>query len=107
MNNKRHNRYILRAMSMVTQLGISMLVPVVLCFFFGRWLDERLGTGGFLIIFIILGILAAYRSLFVITMPLLKGEREREDEAYRRKAEGLARDHQRDCNRDDRCHCDD
>ena len=35
--------------------------------------------------FIILGVLAAYRNLFVSTKGLLKGEREREDEAYAEK----------------------
>lgn len=97
MDHNKHNRYILKALMMVSQMGISMLVPIVLCFFFGRWLDARLGTGFFLIIFIILGILAAYRSLFMIIKPMLKGEREQVDEAYRRKAEKLDDENEQDC----------
>jgi len=93
MEKKKHNRDIVRALGMVTQIGITMLVPIVLCFFFGRWLDGRFDTGCFMIIFTILGVMAAYRNLFAITKPLLKGEREREDEAYRRahqrKSEGM------------------
>ena len=89
MNQRKHNREIVRALSMITQLGITMLVPIVLCFFFGRWLDSRLDTGCFMIIFTILGMMAAYRNLFVITKPLLKGERERDDEAYHRKSESM------------------
>lgn len=89
MDKKKHNRNIVRALSMVTQLGITMLVPIVLCFFVGRWLDEKLNTNFLMIIMTILGILAGYRNLFAITRPLLKGEREKEDEEYRRKSESM------------------
>lgn len=95
MSGKKRNRDVVRALSMITQLGITMLVPIVLCFFFGRWLDSRFDTGCFMIIFTILGVLAAYRNLFAITKPLLKGEREREDEAYHRKSESMAHKEQR------------
>lgn len=96
MNEKKHNRDVVKALSMVSQLGITMLVPIVLCFFLGRWLDNMLGTGCLMIIFTILGILAAYRNLFAITKPLLKGERERENEAHHRKSESLDHEKQRD-----------
>ena len=88
-NNPKHNRSIIRALSLITQIGITMLVPIVLCFFIGRWLDEKLGTGFIMIIMIIFGILAAYRNLFAITKPFLKGEREKADEEYRRQSESL------------------
>lgn len=88
MKQKKHNRDVVRALMLITQLGLNMLVPVVLCFFIGLWLDKWLGTGCFLIIFIILGVLAAFRNMFASTKSLVKGEREREDEEYRRKSEG-------------------
>ena len=53
-NNPKHNRSIIRALSLITQIGITMLVPIVLCFFIGRWLDEKLGTGFIMIIMITL-----------------------------------------------------
>ena len=82
MKDKKTNHDVFKALALITQLGIGMLVPVVLCFFIGRWLDNLLNTGFFIIIFLILGILAAYRNLFVYTRPLLKGTKEREQEKF-------------------------
>ena len=82
MNSGKKNHDVFKALSLLTQLGIGMLVPIFLCLFIGRWLDRLLGTGFLVIIFLILGILAAYRNLYVYTKPLLKGRRERENEAF-------------------------
>ena len=79
------NKDTVHAFAMIGQIGLNMLVPIVLCVLFGRWLDRKLGTDFFLFIFIILGILTAYKSLFDSTKHLLKGDRERENEAYQRK----------------------
>ena len=54
----------------------------VLCLFVGIWLDELLGTEIFIFIFLVLGILTAYKSLYDYTRPLLKGEKERENEKF-------------------------
>ena len=81
MNKKKSNRDIVRALALVTQLGLNMLVPIVLGFFSRRWLDGVFHTG------FLFGILTAYRNLYESTKTLLKGEREREDEAYRRQSE--------------------
>lgn len=92
MKDKKTNHDVFKALALITQLGIGMIVPVVLCFFIGRWLDNLLNTGFFIIIFLILGILAAYRNLFVYTRPFLKGTKEREQEkfwrAYEKRREG-------------------
>lgn len=45
----------MKALSMLTQVGISMLVPIFLCLWAGKSLDKAFDTGIlFLIIFIIL-----------------------------------------------------
>ena len=82
MNDKKTNHDVFKALALITQLGIGMIVPIVLCFFVGRWLDDLMDTGFFIIIFLVLGILAAYRNLFVYTRPLLKGTKEREQEKF-------------------------
>lgn len=59
----------LKSLSMVTQIGLLMAIPIFLCIFGGIWLDERFGTSPlFLIIFIILGVMAAFRNLFVTVL---------------------------------------
>ena len=70
-----------QAIVMITQLSINMLVPVFMCLFIGIWLDKQLGTGWLTLVFLILGIMASIRSMFITLKPLLKGEREKKDEA--------------------------
>ena len=38
---KKNANEIARSLAMVTQLGVSMLAPVVLCAVIGNWMDER------------------------------------------------------------------
>ena len=71
---------IMHAFALIGQIGLNMLVPIGLSFFIGRWIDGILGTSFFLIIFIILGILAAYKSLYDITKRWRKGEDDHSDE---------------------------
>ncbi|MBQ9563655.1 MAG: AtpZ/AtpI family protein [Lachnospiraceae bacterium] len=66
---KKKDREILRAWTLVLQIGISMMVPVFVGFFLGKWLDERLGTGFLMPVFLGLGMLAAFRNTYL----LLKG----------------------------------
>ncbi|QSX09314.1 AtpZ/AtpI family protein [Alkalibacter rhizosphaerae] len=54
-------------LALITQLGISMFIPIAGCFFLGRYLDARFETAPlFLFILTIMGVLAAFRNLFVL-----------------------------------------
>ncbi|MPW27010.1 F0F1 ATP synthase subunit [Alkalibaculum sp. M08DMB] len=65
-NNKKNP---LQNLVLISQLGFSMIVPIMGCFLLGRFLDVKFDTGNlFLIVFTILGIMAAFRNLFVIGM---------------------------------------
>lgn len=69
---------------MVTQIGISMIVPIFLGVFLGYRLDRWLGTGFFFLVFLLLGILAAFRNIYKLTKPFYAEDlkREREEQAY-------------------------
>ena len=59
---------ILRALGMISQIGISMLVPILGCILIGAYLDKHFDTDVvFLIIFTILGVGAAFRTLYMMT----------------------------------------
>lgn len=59
----------LKNLTLITQVGLMMLIPIFLCLFFGIWLDDRFATNGvFTIIFIIVGVLAGFRNMFVIVL---------------------------------------
>ncbi len=82
MNSPKKNRDVAKALMLVTQLGVNMLVPIFLCLFIGQWLDKQFGTQFITIIFIFVGILTAYRNFYVVLKPMLKGKKEKENEAF-------------------------
>lgn len=73
----KHNSY-LRVLSLVSQLGISMAVPILLCVLLGAYLDNKTGREPlFTIIFILLGVGAAFRNLFyIVGKEAKKGEKD-------------------------------
>lgn len=69
-----------RALSKLSQVGITMVVTIGMCFFIGKWIDKKLGTDIiFLAIFTFLGIGAAFRNLYVLVMLDFKKEEKKEE----------------------------
>jgi len=55
-------------LALMSQIGISMIMPIIMGLYIGNWLDNRLGTGPvFLFIFIIMGIVSAFISVYKLT----------------------------------------
>lgn len=66
----------LKDLALVSQIGLLMAIPIFLCVFAGIWLDRHFGTDGvFLIIFILLGVLAAFRNLFTTVLGKIDGKK--------------------------------
>lgn len=86
------NSKVIKALMLVTQLGVSMMVPIFLCVFAGSFIDKKAGTGFFLPFFLFLGIAAAFRNVYYLLKPFYAKDKAREDAelAYieRLKAEG-------------------
>ena len=76
---KKERRKIVKAIFLITQLGFNMLVTIFLSTWFGWFLDQKLGTGFIMIIFLILGILAAYRNAYVMTKAFYAKDKSREE----------------------------
>ncbi|MDO5388350.1 MAG: AtpZ/AtpI family protein, partial [Clostridia bacterium] len=69
------NREISKALALFTQISVSMVVPIFICFFIGRTLDRLLNINGiFLIIFTVMGIMAGFRSVYVLVRGFYKGK---------------------------------
>ncbi len=73
------NSKIIRALMLITQLGISMMVPIFLCVFVGNFIDKKAGTGFFMPVLLILGIAAAFRNVYYLLRPFYAKDKERED----------------------------
>lgn len=68
----------LNSLGLITQLGIAMVTPILICLFIGIFLDDCMHkTPLFTIIMLILGTAAAFRNLFYqVTKQIKKNERE-------------------------------
>ena len=65
MNRKINHKEIVQNLDMVTQLGVSLLAPVVLCAFIGNWLDGKFGWSVTALL-LILGVAAGARNAWIM-----------------------------------------
>ncbi|MBR6328684.1 MAG: AtpZ/AtpI family protein [Lachnospiraceae bacterium] len=71
------NRSIYKALAMVTQFGINMMVPIVLCVVIGIKADEWLGTSFIVIIMFFLGAAAGFRNIYILSKDIYGDDKER------------------------------
>ena len=71
---------VVRSFMMVSQIGISMLVPIFLCLFFGVKLNEWFSSIYFVPIFLFLGIGASFRNVYYLTKSFYAKDKKKEDE---------------------------
>lgn len=81
MNSKNRKRQkerqsTIRMLTLITQFGINMLVPIFLCFFVGYYLDKKLGTSYLMIIFFFIGALAGFRNIYIFARRMTKDDEE-------------------------------
>jgi len=74
------NGAVVRSIMMISQISISMLVPIFLCLFFGIKLNEWCKTGIFVPVFLFLGMAAAIRNVYHLTKSFYAKDKKREDE---------------------------
>ncbi len=66
--DKDEKKRSITGLALITQLGISFAVTIGGCLFLGKLLDDWLNTSPwFLLIFVVLGVAAAFRNLFHFT----------------------------------------
>ncbi len=70
---------VMKNLAMITQVGISMLAPVLLCTFIGYWLDEKFGWNTVLVL-LILGILAGARNTWMLVQSMIDHKGGKKDE---------------------------
>lgn len=60
----KYNKTVYRALVMITQFGVNMLVPIFLCSFLGMFLDRKLGTNIWMVALFFMGALAGFTNVF-------------------------------------------
>lgn len=94
-SKRKENAEIVKALSMLSQLGVSAMISVGLSLFIGYQLDELLNTGYvFILVFLFIGIAAAIKSAYTLTKGFysknLKEENEKRkyyDDLYKQRKE--------------------
>ncbi len=67
----------IKLIPLITQIAVSMMVPIALCTAFGVWIDSKFNTY-FIIPLIILGILAGYRNCYLMIKKYMKDDEDDE-----------------------------
>lgn len=75
---RKGNRDVAKVLVMISQIGISMVLAVVGSGWLGLKLDEWFSTKCFFIIFLILGVMTAFRNLYYQTKEFYAADLERE-----------------------------
>lgn len=61
----KYKKEVYRSLALVSQLGISVMVPVFLCLFAGHMIDKYFDVSTILI-FLVLGMLAGGRNAYIL-----------------------------------------
>ena len=68
----KKNNEVFEMLTLIMQLGISMLVPILLCTFFGVWLDRRFGGDWIPVVGFVIGAAAGMESVYKIIKKYIK-----------------------------------
>ena len=73
---KKWNKNVYRSFALISQFGISMIVPICLCAFGGQWLDSKLGTSYWMVILFFVGALAGARNVYIMAHKIYSAKEE-------------------------------
>lgn len=70
-----------KTLMLVTQFGISMIVPIVLCMFLGMFVADKLSAPIITVPFFILGALAGFRNVYILAKSVYKDDEKKEQKS--------------------------
>ena len=82
---KKESNEVANALVLIVQIGVTMLVPILLCAIGGAWLDHKLGTRWISVLGFVLGAIAGFQNVYRLVKKYLKdtkspGQLQREKE---------------------------
>lgn len=60
-----YGKGVYRSLAMISQFGINMIVPIVMCSFIGIFLDRIFDTSYWMVLLFFVGALAGFRNVYV------------------------------------------
>lgn len=83
----KYRKNVYHALTMITQFGINMLVPIFLCSFAGIYIDKWLGTSCWMVILFFVGALAGFRNVYIFAKKIYSIKSEKDTLHGRRKTD--------------------
>lgn len=68
----KYHKSVYQSLAMITQFGITMLVPIFLCSFLGWYLDQWLQTSWLFVALFFIGALAGFRNIFILSKKIFE-----------------------------------
>ena len=76
---RSYDKSVFQALTLISQFGINMLVPIGLMTFLGLYLDKRFGTSYWVILLFFVGALAGGRNVYQMAKKFF-GKKEQADD---------------------------
>ena len=83
----KYGKSVYHALTMISQFGINMLVPIFLCSFLGIYLDRKFGTSFWMVVLFFIGAMAGFRNVYIFAKRIYSMKNER-DTRRGRKTDG-------------------
>ena len=90
----KYRKEVFRSLSLITQLGINVMVPVFMCIFAGVLADKYLGIN-IILLMLLLGICAGGRNAYVLAKKVLNENVSDRSAAERKKKEDRLNDNKK------------
>lgn len=74
----KYRKNVYQALAMVTQFGISMFVPILMCTLFGAYIGQKLNLPLLVILFFFIGALAGFRNIYFMAKKIFEQESSRD-----------------------------
>ncbi len=75
----KDSKIVAKSLAMISQVGISMLVPIFLCCMLGLYLEKQFSFPAFVPLFF-LGALAGMRNVYVMISAIYKEDNEKKND---------------------------
>lgn len=72
------NKSVGKSLVLVTQFGISMIVPIALCMFLGMFVADKFSAPIITVPFFIIGALAGFRNVYILARDTYKDDKKKE-----------------------------
>lgn len=78
----KYKKTVWRSLAMVTQFGLSMLVPIFLCSFLGIFLGNWLSLPVLMVPFFLLGAAAGFRNVYIMAKSVFNNHEEDDHDQF-------------------------